>query len=422
MRFVLPITLLMLLLWLVPIVLAANYPSPFITNGNADVAIVTGANAPIINTIASTDVAASLQQECAKQNTGCEVGGVGFLDWQEDSFRSRSLIIVGSPCQNKLSAKLLDSNIPVCDSEVTSKTGISDGQFLIQAFVSPYNPNKIALLVMGYSDSDTRKATTYLTTAKPSLGVGTILAKTSSNYADVLGAGYLKSSQQQVCVDTDGGKDYYVKGTVVSGIGSALLTSEDQCCRKSNSNLTTECGGIMSGNYLDEGICDSNNDPVFTSYECPNGCFNGACVRSSPTSCPSLCPEGTTPLIDWSRCVNGTRERAVYECSSFTTYRCVEKNETEPCSDEIRPDQTVPIVSNTSCDGCLYQGKCIAFGIRAAGNYCDMSGVMQAEKEGNAPCENNFECLGNVCVNNSCIDQGFIQRLLNWLKKLFGVR
>ncbi|MFH0862488.1 MAG: hypothetical protein V1875_05590 [Candidatus Altiarchaeota archaeon] len=62
------------------------------------------------------------------------------------------------------------------------------------------------------------------------------------------------------CTDSDGGKNYYVKGTVKWGV-----SSYDDVCQEAN---------------LVEFFCQ-NNQPQKESYSCPLGCQDGACVNGS---------------------------------------------------------------------------------------------------------------------------------------------
>ncbi len=67
------------------------------------------------------------------------------------------------------------------------------------------------------------------------------------------------------CTDTDGGKDYYVKGTVTVAAGS----KSDQC---------------GPGNYLFEAYCNNGKFAWDTHY-CKYGCSNGACKKATESSC-----------------------------------------------------------------------------------------------------------------------------------------
>jgi len=81
---------------------------------------------------------------------------------------------------------------------------------------------------------------------------------------DVCGGGEGEKNVSE-CVDSDGGKDYYVKGVVKSKDMSA----------------TDACGvnidGVYNKNILIEHYC-SENAWMHENFECPNGCKDGACL------------------------------------------------------------------------------------------------------------------------------------------------
>jgi len=70
-------------------------------------------------------------------------------------------------------------------------------------------------------------------------------------------------------------------------------------------------------------------------------------------------------------------------------------------------------------DSCPLDGKCYPFGYRKDGNFCLDDGSFITQKKSGA-CDNNFECSSNVCVNSQCISEGFLNKIINWFKKLFG--
>jgi len=72
-----------------------------------------------------------------------------------------------------------------------------------------------------------------------------------------------------------------------------------------------------------------------------------------------------------------------------------------------------------SCAGCLFDEKCYQFGYRKDAKYCSDSKNFTEQLNADSSCQNNFECSSNVCVSGKCISEGFIQKLLDWFKKLF---
>ncbi len=78
-----------------------------------------------------------------------------------------------------------------------------------------------------------------------------------------------------ICTDSDGGLDYFVKGTVYSEktFGGMEIVHLDNC---------------IDSVVLDEGFCNSSREGVDSLlYNCSNGCYNGACAED-PKSCKEL--------------------------------------------------------------------------------------------------------------------------------------
>ena len=69
-----------------------------------------------------------------------------------------------------------------------------------------------------------------------------------------------------------------------------------------------------------------------------------------------------------------------------------------------------------NCQGCILGSSCIKSGTRSnfvenipvnyrpndPNRYCSLSGHWIAQKPDNAACQNDYECQGNVCINNKC--------------------
>ncbi|MCX6739999.1 MAG: hypothetical protein NTZ49_02100 [Candidatus Parcubacteria bacterium] len=79
--------------------------------------------------------------------------------------------------------------------------------------------------------------------------------------------------QQANCIDSDGGKNYYTRGTVRNLAGSILAT--DKCSRK---DFLGRVYFVLSGKYITEYFC-SGSSLDKTLYLCPKGCYNGACIK-----------------------------------------------------------------------------------------------------------------------------------------------
>jgi hypothetical protein len=79
-------------------------------------------------------------------------------DSEVDSVQDKNLIVVGGSCINSVAAKMLGSDTPLCGDAWATKTNAGVGKYLIKVAASPYNAQKIAVLVAGYDAADTTKA------------------------------------------------------------------------------------------------------------------------------------------------------------------------------------------------------------------------------------------------------------------------
>ena len=70
------------------------------------------------------------------------------------------------------------------------------------------------------------------------------------------------------CTDTDGGKDYFVKGTTTGLSGNNIISTNTDYC---------------SGDNLVEWFC-SGKYRTNTNYTCPLGCSDGACIQATGLS------------------------------------------------------------------------------------------------------------------------------------------
>lgn len=75
---------------------------------------------------------------------------------------------------------------------------------------------------------------------------------------------FCDNTAQRTCTDTDGGKDYYEKGTNKFTIDGESTTVSDKC---------------VASNKLQEVYCDSDNSLASVTKDCT--CSNGACVSSA---------------------------------------------------------------------------------------------------------------------------------------------
>jgi hypothetical protein len=104
---------------------------------------------------------------------GGTVGGDLFVtDAEMAKFQDKNLIVIGGSCINKVAAKVLGSDTPVCGADFTTKSGVKAGEYLVKTYQSPYNTAKVATLVAGYEAAETTNAADFLLTQSVDTTVG----------------------------------------------------------------------------------------------------------------------------------------------------------------------------------------------------------------------------------------------------------
>jgi len=79
-------------------------------------------------------------------------------DSDVSSVAGKNLLVVGGSCVNTVAAKILGSTSPLCGPDFTEVTQVSSGQYILKTVESPYNTDKVAMLVAGYNAADTVNA------------------------------------------------------------------------------------------------------------------------------------------------------------------------------------------------------------------------------------------------------------------------
>lgn len=86
------------------------------------------------------------------------------------------------------------------------------------------------------------------------------------------------NTTQSTCTDSDGGLNYYARGTTIGLTGSGVqVTSTDVC--------GLEINGTFDANHLNEFSCIGSIN-MGSGYDCPNGCVDGACVTAGYPTIP----------------------------------------------------------------------------------------------------------------------------------------
>lgn len=98
------------------------------------------------------------------------------------------------------------------------------------------------------------------------------------------------------CTDTDGGRNYYVKGSLVWSKGNLSYFNEDGCKvgPLSRQRAVSECRTKDENCGVTEFECQASGDYNVMWHECPQGCKDGACVPDGLDSGLIIAREGAS--------------------------------------------------------------------------------------------------------------------------------
>jgi len=248
------------------------------------------------------------------------------------------------------------------------------------------------------------------------------------------------------CTDSDRGKNYFEKGETIrsesTSSGGGASAKIDRCDYKEES--------------LTEYYCGEDKSIQSVIYKCPNGCEEGACIEDNTNSSSGGGSGSGGTCTKYYTCPDGSQ---VKECElvteeipsvcSGTPPICTPASTSINCVCNENPEQLCTSNSggnsgggssqtaNTSdkggssgggssqtseadCNGCIINDNCIPFGYRYSNEYCSLNKTSEIQKQAEELCDNNFECLSNLCIDNECVKLGLWKKIMNWFKNLFG--
>ena len=151
------------------------------------------------------------------------------------------------------------------------------------------------------------------------------------------------------CTDSDGGVDYNTKGTVYYGLENAT----DFCWNYGDSY--GPCEG-KNGCVLAEHYCNKDGTVGKLTYDCPNGCKNGAC-----------------DYVDTPKCTDSDGGK-----------------------DEFVAGKTYTTDGDSHYDVCYGQSSVVEY-------YCYYGNIEKETISCPASCNGNT-CSSSVCVNGACVN------------------
>jgi len=234
------------------------------------------------------------------------------------------------------------------------------------------------------------------------------------------------------CIDSDksrpnnpGDSSHFIKGTTISG----------------QDIFYDVCTNFPQTGSLKEYEC-SGGQLIANEYNCELGCNDGACKIDHECDSNFNCDDKNACTFDFCQgtpkrkceytkkdgcehngnCIPlGTRIENQY-CSlnnKLTNF----KEDKESCQNdyECKSNNCFNSVCKPLCEGCLTKDNtCTPYGTRIDNKYCDLSGLFHLQKDKSESCNNVYECISGVCVDNKCISQNLIQKIISWFQKLFG--
>jgi len=182
------------------------------------------------------------------------------------------------------------------------------------------------------------------------------------------------------CTDTDNGINPNVEGTITESRNKDGPSATDYC-EKLDAKMQpwNDCSGELCG--LREYYCETPyKTTTWRDIKCPNGCKDGVCLGYSEEGGEVESVGGETKLL----------EEDIIKESIF-------------------------------CQGCqINEETCIPIGVRINNKFCDINKELKPQLSGESPCNNNYECDSNVCVSKKCISTSFLEKIIDWFKKIFG--
>ncbi len=237
-------------------------------------------------------------------------------------------------------------------------------------------------------------------------------------------------SESILCSESDGGKNYSVKGNCADSSGGGPW--EDICYRKGDITGENDDSIVLREHWCGlDNYCQESNSIV-----CPNGCVDGACLPGAETNVTNINVRTETtctksdggidyylPGIMIDEMGNTNVDRCDGE-GGITEYSCSEEGKglgnTYMCPNGCEEGACVYNEEISCLSSCEVDGKCYPIGYRKGNGYCTENLEIVRQVGGGEDCVNSFECKSNICIDNACVNQGIFKKFLEWFAALFG--
>ncbi len=185
---------------------------------------------------------------------------------------------------------------------------------------------------------------------------------------------------KEYCSDSDGGINIFKQGYAKHSRSSEdIIIEKDSCIDK---------------NTLNEVSCKDNSVSIIV-LDCPEGysCSDGECITG--IECIDKCGDN------------------ICQRETCNEEGCICKEDQKTCSIDCKKEEI-------KCEGCSDKTGCLPISVRIDGRYCDVDKEMKPQKSSEISCENNYECITNLCIDGKCTEKGLFQKIISWWTNLFG--
>ncbi|MFO8016687.1 MAG: hypothetical protein R6U32_06280 [Candidatus Woesearchaeota archaeon] len=219
---------------------------------------------------------------------------------------------------------------------------------------------------------------------------------------------------------------YYEAGEMVT-IHAKIVDADGTPSRPAEG--TTVGFGLMKMKSRDSSIQDYRMTPSFNSE---TGYYE-ARIRApdaSPVRVVVTASKGSVSVRDNDFYFKVTDAAEQTAASAIDETVEAETEHTGEMSEESAGAEDRAVMSCTN--GCSADSRCLPIGTRIVINgessFCGITEEFNAQKEDDAQCQNNFECLSNQCSNGHCVDleaqlketRGMLEKIMGWLKGFFS--
>ncbi len=180
--------------------------------------------------------------------------------------------------------------------------------------------------------------------------------------------------------------------------------NDDGCCYESKCTAENDndCGKPLLIECINDSQCNDNN--TLTVDICDNS--TKRCSNTPITECISndtLCPANCTFVSDTD----------CDECA--TNGDCDDDN---ACT--IDTCSGIPTrCSNNATSGCDLNGVCVSIGTRTENQFCNKNNIMESLRSKKEYCDDDYECISNICKKNKCKNPFFLKKIFSWFSNLF---